>query len=69
MRGSPFTPLLQNRACGFPRTRLLGYCALVMGTLHLCRDLIVAVSMDEHKIIPRVVLMISIDVVNLYEVL
>jgi hypothetical protein len=25
MRGSPLTPLLQNRACEFPRTRLLGY--------------------------------------------
>jgi len=25
MRGSPLSPLLQNRACKFPRTRLLSY--------------------------------------------
>ena len=25
MQGSPLTPLLQNRACEFPRTRLLSY--------------------------------------------
>ena len=69
MRESPLSPLFQNRACGFPRTRLLSYCALVMGTLHLRRDLVVTVSMDEHKIVPLVVLMVSISVVNLYDVL
>ena len=40
-----------------------------MGTLHLRRDLVVTMSMDEHKIVPLVVLMVSISVVNLYDVL
>jgi hypothetical protein len=40
-----------------------------MGTLHLRRDLVVAVTMDEHKIVVLVILMVSIYVVNLYDVL
>ena len=34
-----------------------------MGTLHLCRDLVVAVSVDEHKIVSLNVLMVSIHMV------
>src|SRR5439155_7577651 len=43
--------------------------ALVMGTLHFRRDLVVAVAMDEHKIIILVMPMISVYVVNLCNVL
>jgi hypothetical protein len=35
-----------------------------MGTLHIRRDLVVAVTMDEHKIAFLMVLMISIHVVD-----
>ncbi len=35
-----------------------------MGTLHLYRDLVVAVSMDEHKIGVFVVLMVSVHMVD-----
>ena len=35
-----------------------------MGTLHIRRDLVVAVSVDEHKIILLVILMISIPMVD-----
>ena len=35
-----------------------------MGTLHLCRDLVVAVSVDEHKIVVLVVLMVSVHMVD-----
>jgi hypothetical protein len=35
-----------------------------MGTLHLCRDLVVAVSVDEYKIVFLVILMVSIHMVN-----
>ncbi len=35
-----------------------------MGTLHLCRDLVVAVSVDEHKIVFLIVLMVPIHMVN-----
>ncbi len=40
-----------------------------MGTLHFRRDLVVAVAMDEHKIIILVMPMISVYVVNLCNVL
>ena len=40
-----------------------------MGTLHFRRDLVVAVAMNKHKIVILVILMVSIYVVNLYDVL
>jgi hypothetical protein len=35
-----------------------------MGTLHLCGDLVMAVSVDEHKIVFLVVLMVSIHMMD-----
>jgi hypothetical protein len=64
MQGSPLTPLFQNRACEFPRTRLLSYWTLVMGTLHLCGNLVMAVSVYEHKVIPLMVLMVPIHMMD-----
>jgi predicted MFS family arabinose efflux permease len=69
MRESPLTPLFQNRACGFPRTRLLSYCTLVMGTLHLCGNLVMAMSVDAHEVVPLVVLMVSIPMMYFQYVL
>ena len=40
-----------------------------MGTLHLCGDLVMAVSMDEYEVIPLVVLMVSIHMVDFQYVL
>src|SRR5262249_10650490 len=69
MQGSPLTPLLQNRACTFPRTRLLSYLTLAKGTQHLCSDLVMTVSVVEHEVVPLVVLMVTIQMVYFQYVL
>ena len=40
-----------------------------MGTLHLCGDLVMAVSVDEHEVVPLVVLMVSIHMIYFQYVL
>ena len=40
-----------------------------MGTLHLCGDLVMAVSVDEHEVVPLVVLMVSIHMMDFQYVL
>jgi hypothetical protein len=35
-----------------------------MGTLHLCGDLVMAVSVDEHQVVPFIVLVISIHMMD-----
>ena len=40
-----------------------------MGTQHLCGDLVMAVSVDEHEVIPLVVLMVSIHMMDFQYVL
>ena len=40
-----------------------------MGTQHLCSDLVMAVSVDEHEVIPLVVFMVSIHMVDFQYVL
>jgi hypothetical protein len=40
-----------------------------MGTQHLCSDLVMAVSVEEHEVIPLVVVMVSIHVVDFQYVL
>lgn len=69
MRESLLSPLLQNRACEFPSTRLLSYSSLVMGTSHLRGHLVMAVSMDEQKIAFLTIRMVSIHMMDLSYVL
>jgi hypothetical protein len=40
-----------------------------MGALRLCGDLVMAVSMNEHKVVPLVILMVSIHMVDFQYVL
>ena len=40
-----------------------------MGTLHLCGDLVMAVSVDEHQVVPFIVLVISIHMMDFQYVL